>query len=108
MVYDPCIGEYNTVQNEIPALPFVQNNWNLFGFNESFMGQLEEMHQKCGYDAWINQYLTFPPAGQQPPQYFNFTGNVSCDIYDTIYGEAFNINPCFNPYEIVSASCCRD
>jgi carboxypeptidase D len=104
LVYDPCIGEFNTVQSEIPAYPFVEENWNLFGFNASFMSQLKGLHEKCGYAEWIEKYLVFPPSGVQPPTYFNFSDpvNATCDVYDMIYNEAYATNPCFNTYAVVS------
>jgi len=64
------------------------------------MGELEQIHKECGYEEWLQKYLVFPPSGQQPPTFFNFTANASCDIFDLVFVEAFNLNPCFNPYEI--------
>jgi len=67
LVYDPCIGQFDYVQQEVPAVPFVVQNNNLFNFNESFLAQLEDLHESCGYADYIEKYLQFPPAGNQPP-----------------------------------------
>jgi carboxypeptidase D len=69
-VYDPCIGQFDYVQQEVPAVPFVLENANLFNFNLSFIAQLEELHQSCGYAEYIEKYLHFPPSDVQPPGEF--------------------------------------
>lgn len=100
MVYDPCIGQFDYVQQEVPAVPFVLNNANLFNFNQSFLNELEALHKKCGYEEYIGEYLTFPPPGNQPVEFFNYTSQASCDVFDLIYNEAFGPNPCFDLYEV--------
>lgn len=102
LVYDPCIGDFTFTQEEVPAVPFVQANQNLFQFNQSFMQELEGLHQSCGYADYINKYLTFPPPGPQPAEYFNFTSQESCDVFDLINEYAFENNPCFDIYEITT------
>lgn len=84
----------------MPVVPFVQENANLFNFNESFMAELERKHTSCGYEEFIDKYLTFPPPEVQPPKFFNFTSEADCDLFDLVYNEAFKINPCFDLYEI--------
>lgn len=64
------------------------------------MNQLEQLHQQCGYADFIDKYLTFPPPEVQPPKFFNYTSMAKCDVFDLIYNEVFNINPCFDVYEI--------
>ena len=104
LVYDPCIGQFDYTQEEVPAVPFVQANENLFKFNQSFMDQLESLHQSCGYADYIEKYLTFPPPGNQPAVYFNYTSEANCDVFDLINEYAFAINPCFDIYD-VNAEC---
>lgn len=100
LVYDPCIGDFDYVQEEVPAVPFVQANNNLFAFNQSFLDQLESLHQSCGYADYIDKYLQFPPPGPQPPVFFNLTSEANCDVFDLIDQYAFETNPCFDIYEI--------
>ncbi|KAJ6131487.1 hypothetical protein N7523_001193 [Penicillium sp. IBT 18751x] len=102
LAYDPCIGQFDYVQEEIPAVPFVQKNANLFGFNETFMADLEHLHKKCGYADYIDKYLTFPPPHEQPPLFFNYTKDAKCDVFDMIYEETFKVNPCWDLYEVSS------
>ncbi|KAJ5294471.1 hypothetical protein N7508_009292 [Penicillium antarcticum] len=100
LAYDPCIGQFDYVQEEVPVVPFVQQNANLFNFNESFMAELEKKHKSCGYEEFIDKYLTFPPPEHQPPMIFNYTTDADCDLFDLVYDEVFHINPCFDLYEI--------
>ena len=88
----------------MPTVPFVQENANLFNLNDTFMAELESMHKKCGYADYIDKYLTFPASGVQPPMSFNYTSDADCDLFDLVINEMYNINPCFNLYEI-SAMC---
>lgn len=102
LVYDPCIGSFDFVQEELYAVPFVQQNANLFNFNKTFMAQLEKLHQSCGYADYIDKYFQFPPAGMQPAEYFNYSSpkNLSCDVFDLINEVALGVNPCFDIYEV--------
>jgi carboxypeptidase D len=104
LVYDPCIGQFDYVQQEVPAVPYVLENNNFFNFNQSFIDQLVDLHQSCGYADYIEKYLTFPPSGVQPPVFFNYTSESNCDVFDLIDFAAFDPNPCFgNDYYL----CCR-
>lgn len=98
-MYDPCIGQFDYVQEEVPAVPFVQENANLFNFNETFMEELEELHKSCGYQDFIDQYLTFPASGVQPPKLVN-QSDSRCEVFNKINNEAYSKNPCFDVYEI--------
>jgi carboxypeptidase D len=96
LVYDPCIGQFDYVQEQVPTVPFVQANNQFFGFDDDFLSQIESMHQSCGYADFINTYLTFPPAGPQPV----LTTNFQCDVFDMVSNQATQINSCFNIYEV--------
>jgi carboxypeptidase D len=104
MVYDPCIGQFDYVQEEVPIVPFVQQNANLFNFNQSFMAELESLHQSCGYQDYIDKYLTFPASEVQPPVQFDYNTEASCDVFDLVFNTVLDPNPCFNLYEI-NANC---
>lgn len=102
LVYDPCIGEYEFVQQEVPVVPFVHSNLNVMGYNETFLAKMDSLFQSCGYADWIDEYLVFPPKKQQPPVYFDSSKrpNSSCDVWDMLDQAAFDINPCFNVYAV--------
>ncbi|KAL4781942.1 Alpha/Beta hydrolase protein [Aspergillus varians] len=99
LVYDPCIGQHDYVQEEVPAVPFVQANANLFNFNASFLSDLEVRHEECGFKDFLDEYLVFPPSGIQPPKSVNYS-DTYCDVFDVINNEAFAANTCFDIYEI--------
>ncbi|GKZ27404.1 hypothetical protein AbraIFM66951_005303 [Aspergillus brasiliensis] len=98
LLYDACIGQWDWIQAELPAYPFVKQHASLFNFNQSYMTELETTYEECGYKAYFDEYFAFPPTGIQPPKYMNYS---ECDIYNMIYYEAYNPNPCFNPYKVV-------
>ena len=100
MVYDPCIGQFDYTQEEATAVPFVLENQALLKFNDSFLAQLESLDKSCGYADLREKYLTFPPPGNQPSVYFNYTSEANCDVFDLIDNAALTNNPCFDIYEI--------
>ncbi|KAJ5553742.1 Peptidase S10 serine carboxypeptidase [Penicillium frequentans] len=97
LMYDACIGQWDYIQAELPAYPFVQHHAELFNFNQSLMKDLEDTYEQCGYNQYFDEYLTYPASGVQPPKYMNYS---DCDIYNMIYDEAYNPNPCWSPYRI--------
>jgi len=101
LIYDGVIGAFTTQQEQVVAYPHVEKHNEIWGFNDTFMAALKEMHQTCGYEDYINKYLTFPPPGIQPPLTFDYLKNESCDVFDLAYGAEIDLNPCFNIYEIV-------
>ena len=102
LMYDPCIGDWDFTQQEVPVVPFVRANNNVMGFNASFMAEMEARHQTCGYAGYIDKYLTFPPPEPQPPVFFNSGSpdNSSCGLWELFDHAAFPINPCFNVYAV--------
>jgi carboxypeptidase D len=101
-VYDGCIGAFNTIQQQVPAVPFIKANNDLFGFDEGDISDLEELHKSCGYEGLIDMYLKFPPPGNQPanvrPRSF------SCDVFTRIQYAATSSNSCFDVY-MVNKTC---
>ena len=100
LVYDPVIGQFVYTQEEVVAVPFVEANAAFFAFNETFMDSIKSLDESCGYAALREEYFTFPPPGNQPAKYFNFTSEANCDIFTLIDNAALELNPCFDIYEI--------
>jgi carboxypeptidase D len=98
-MYDPCIGQFDYVQEQVPAVPFIVENANLFNLDESFMAEMQNLHTSCGYKGYIDKYLVFPASGIQPQKQFN---DASCDVFGMITTTVVNPNPCFNIYEVNS------
>ena len=99
LVYDPCIGSY-PYQNDIYVYPFVEQNNIVLNLNSSYRANLGDLDESCGYAAFREQYMSFPPNGSQPPLYENCTANPDCCTWESVYDAAYDPNPCFNVYEI--------
>jgi carboxypeptidase D len=99
-MYDPCIGSYVYTQEEAVTVPFIVENNNMIGLNKSYIAQLEQLDETCGFKEYRDTYLTFPASGVQPPKYFDYDADAACDVADTASAAAFGPNPCFNSYEI--------
>jgi carboxypeptidase D len=67
MIYDPSTS-YKAVQEQIPAVQFVDYWKGLMPFNDFFSAQLHKMSDSCGYTDYLSTYLTFPPPGLFPTQ----------------------------------------
>lgn len=107
LMYDPCIGSYNLIQEQMPAYPFILENNNIIKLNDSYLATLEGIHESCGYKDYIEKYLTFPAAGIQPDAYLDpALYDLGCRVNDMAEGAALKINPCFNSYEIVTQCMC--
>ena len=65
------------------------------------MNEIKSLYTSCGYQSYVDQYLTFPPSGVQPAIEQNAT-SASCDIYDMAITAEYMLNPCFDTFEIVS------
>ncbi|TPX11381.1 uncharacterized protein E0L32_001199 [Thyridium curvatum] len=99
LIYDPCIGSFVYTQEQAVAVPWVQQNNNILGLNQTFLAELEQRDKSCGYAAYREQYLTFPSSGLQEPKYFNHSADTGCDLWSLAHDACFRTNPCFNVYE---------
>ena len=104
LMYDPCIGDWDFTQQEVPVVPFAIRNNNVMNYNASFLAHLESQHKSCGYADILSTYLTFPPPGNQPEVFFNSSApdNSSCGLWEALDHAAFAVNPCFDVYDVSS------
>jgi carboxypeptidase D len=107
LMYDPVISQYEYVGQTVPTVPFVKKYAEFFTFNDTYLAQLEEAHEFCGYANFTNYFLQFPPPGPQPVKYDAYekiggNNSINCDVWNSVYTEAFRTNPCFNVYQIAS------
>ena len=66
--------------------------------NDTFLKQIHDRADQCGYTEYLEKYLTFPPPqGSFPvlPDPFS-TDNYTCDMFDTVLEAELLVNPCFN------------
>jgi len=100
-INDPIIGD-GTIQQQVVIEAFVEYWANLFDLNSTFMAILRDRADQCGYTAYLEKYLIFPP----PPAPFPVlpdpfaSPNHTCDILDDIHSAALEVSPCFNMYHI--------
>jgi carboxypeptidase D len=111
MINDPSVAD-DLITELIPTKAFV-DLWSAnFPLNDSVSTQLTAASRDCGMDAYIEQYFTFPPTGQQPiklpgyiygnasdpytPTDFNYT----CDVFDLVANAENDLNPAFNIYQV--------
>ncbi|KAF7298105.1 Carboxypeptidase Cpds [Mycena chlorophos] len=91
-IADPSLT-YGVVQEDIPALRFA--NQNVFPFNSSFMAQLQAASDACGYTDYLDQFITYPPAGPIPFPVGVPEGSTSASAQCRL-----SLNPVFNIYRV--------
>ncbi|KAI9833597.1 MAG: hypothetical protein M1819_003550 [Sarea resinae] len=97
MIYDPSTST-DAVQEQIPVVPFVDYWTGLFALNDTFLADIHNRADKCGYTDFMNEHLIFPPKGPLPdPPDASAPG---CDLWDDIFAAVTAIQPCFNMYNI--------
>ncbi|QRV94654.1 Serine carboxypeptidase [Ceratobasidium sp. AG-Ba] len=105
-ITDPSVS-YDIVTQEIPLLPFAQKWQHVLGLNSTFMAQLKENSDACGYTDYYEKYVTYPPKGVLPlpsqdyhgiPNYQNI--KPQCDVWGQVFQAAITVNPNFNVYRI--------
>jgi len=104
MIYDPSTS-YNVVQEDIPAVAFVDYWANVFNLNQTFMADIHNRSKVCGYTDFMETYLAesaFPPKGLLPsPPNVDYT-NPECNLWNDIFSAASLVNPAFDIYQILT------
>ena len=100
LFYDPSIAE-DVILEDIPAVPFVDKWAGLFNLNETFMKDIHERADKCGYTEYIDTYLTFPPSGKLPRP-VNNSKVEGCGLWEDVIDATMFTNPCFDVYAIAT------
>lgn len=103
MVYDPSIA-YDDLQAEYVTLPFVEAWSGLFMLNDTFLADIRERDEACGYAAFREKYLSFPPTAQLPAyEDLPSINNYSCaNIYNDVFDAVSLTNPCFDIYQVAT------
>ncbi|KAK6523202.1 hypothetical protein TWF694_006095 [Orbilia ellipsospora] len=97
MLYDPSIDD-DLFLEEIPAVPFLLRNSNIFSLPDSTVAKLKSEADRCGYTDLYNLGLTFPSPGGLNTTYVD----TSCSLWNDIFNEVLKVNPCFNIYHIMT------
>ncbi|RFU80036.1 carboxypeptidase cpds [Trichoderma arundinaceum] len=105
MINDPVIGYPALTQATVNY--FIQSWSNILSFNDSNYDHIANLSKVCGYDNYVDTYLSFPPRKAQPvPSKLpgslgEGTGTISsCDAIQYFQSTALKINPGFNVYQI--------
>ncbi|KAK3365859.1 putative serine-TYPE carboxypeptidase F precursor [Lasiosphaeria ovina] len=106
VIYDPVIT-WDEVQEPIPTLQFTEYWGGLFPFNDTFRAQLKAADSKCGYSAWVDKYLVYPPKGHIPMPLPGTgkdgkTTDECWNIYWGVWDAITWINPCFDIYQVAT------
>ncbi|KAK0352954.1 hypothetical protein LTR02_006242 [Friedmanniomyces endolithicus] len=101
LFYDPSTS-YQVVQDDIPAVPFVDYWSGLFSLNDSFMADIHKRADACGYTAFMDLAMTFPPTGPLPtPPNVDYS-MPGCSIWNDIINAALLVNPCWDIYQVAT------
>ncbi|KAI3342277.1 serine carboxypeptidase [Ustulina deusta] len=101
LIYDPVIGN-DVVQDALTTVPFIDYHHNLFPFNNSFSEQIHGLHESCGFAAYQDKYLTYPPPGPQPTNYTDTVSDECAGLWGLVTDNALSINPCFDVYQVAT------
>jgi carboxypeptidase D len=71
---------------------------NVFNLNETFMADIENRSNKCGYTEFINNAMKFPPTGKLPSA--PNSSLPGCSVWDDMVAATYYVNPCFNFYHL--------
>lgn len=105
MIYDPSTSN-NAIQTQIPAVAFVDYWKGLHPFNDTYMAFLHNASEACGYNAFMDKYLAFPPPGPLPSKMpgTDASGRTmsGCSLHGSIEREIMLINPCWDVYQVAT------
>jgi len=95
-IIDPSIGDDN-VLTYAPAVAQLNSQNNIFNLNSSFVESVNKRADDCGFTAFMEEALTFPPQGKFTAPNASAEG---CAVWDDIATAAVYMNPCFNLYHV--------
>jgi carboxypeptidase D len=99
LFYDPSIT-YPVIQNQVTTVPFMDYWYGLMPLNDSFSADIHARYKSCGFEDYVNKYLVYPPAGQQPTP-----GDYSdecANLYNDAQNAALALNPCWDVYQVAT------
>lgn len=101
LIYDPSLS-YTVVQEHIPVTAFVDFWGTLLGLNDSYVADLHAQSDACGYTAFMDENLVFPPKGPLPTPPNWDLSNDTCDTFDDVITAISTVNPCFDVYQVAT------
>ncbi|KAK5105385.1 hypothetical protein LTS08_001662 [Lithohypha guttulata] len=98
LVYDG-VYSYDSIGDNIPTASFVDYWGPLLDLNATFLEQLHNTSEACGYTQYLNDNLVFPPKGPLPTPPYPNDNNDTCNTWNMVYQAASAVNPCFDIYQ---------
>ncbi|KAK3292104.1 Alpha/Beta hydrolase protein [Chaetomium fimeti] len=92
---------------DIPVARYVDKWKAVLPFNDTFRATIKAMDEQCGYTAYLDEFLVYPPKGPQPsilPGEDPATGMArpECALYAATFLAALELNPCLYPADVTS------
>ncbi|KAK5075255.1 hypothetical protein LTR64_001460 [Lithohypha guttulata] len=101
LVYDG-VYSYDSIGDNIPTASFVDYWGPLLDLNATFLEQLHNTSEACGYTQYLNDNLVFPPKGPLPTPPYPNDNNDTCNTWNMVYQAASAVNPCFDIYQVAT------
>ncbi|KXJ87241.1 carboxypeptidase cpdS [Microdochium bolleyi] len=99
MLYGAAIAP-GPLQRQVVTVPYMDQWPGIFTLNESVAADLHARHESCGFKAYLEKHLTYPPPGPFEPLQVP-TDECRNLWFDSIYA-MWDISPCFDYYHITS------
>lgn len=62
LIYDGCIGDcLGPVQGIYPLFYDILNHNEIYGYDEETVKEMGRITDACGYNAYLDKYLQYPP-----------------------------------------------
>lgn len=106
-VFDGLYANY-PIPQDMPAARFATSSWaDVFGLNASFAADVRKRSAACGYEAYLNRYLTFPAVERQPAALPGLQADQvsyldGCGLFGDVFSAAQEVNSCFSLYTITN------
>ncbi|KAG2419957.1 carboxypeptidase cpdS precursor [Aspergillus terreus] len=96
-IIDPMINT-DSVMIYVPAVAHFNHYRNVFSLNKTFVDDVNDRAEKCGFNKFLDEALTYPPPSAFPHAPDEKKDN--CTLWDEIVRAAYYVNPCFNLYHL--------
>ncbi|KAH7014580.1 carboxypeptidase cpdS [Microdochium trichocladiopsis] len=100
LLYAASIGQ-GAVERQVVAVPFMDQWPGIFTLSDSVAADFHARYESCGFRAYLEKYLAYPPPGPFPPVPLA-TDECQNLWFDAVYA-MWDVSPCFDYYRITSA-----
>lgn len=99
MIYDPSIA--SDMLTEM-STKYFRDTWkDAIPLNDTAAATLDKIADKCKYNSYLDEYLTYPPQKPQPDvDLLPAASDEDCDAQSYLIYAALDANPGFNLYQV--------